>query len=232
MDVFNAVSLVTGILGVPASLYSLIQIHRERKRPIENGGASRQKYLGIQARLSELPNRVLLNFSMVNADKPGTLENLIFSFWSNFSKYNRKDIFFVNVNEFVYNPGGTLESTRLRLSYHRQRRAQILVIALGVLMLPFSLTGALAYDVFSGLKLVEWNHTFELIMLSLLDLLGIAVLIALLQRNWQNISEATAALGVAQNYAETLQRLEISVRVEFTQSRAKFELHHGAFALQ
>ena len=230
MDVFNAFSLVTGILGVPASLYSLIQIHRDRKKPVENGAASRQKYLDIQTPLAELPGRVLLTFSMDNTGKPGTLENLIFSFWSNFSKCNRKGIFFVDVNEFVYNPRGAIESTRLRLAYYRQRRIQTLIVALGVLMFPLGLTGALAYDVFSGPKLMEWNHIFELTMLALCDLFGIAILVALLKRNRQNVSEAMAALGVVRKYAETLQRLEISVRVEFTQSRAKFEMHRGAFA--
>src|SRR5262245_8165577 len=116
MDFVTGVGLITGILSVPSSIYVFFQIHQNRQKPLVDAKVAQQNYINVLEHLSELRDRVLIAFDRDNAEKEGTFEHLVFSFWNEFSKYNRTGMFFVRVEDFVYNPLGVIHNTRVRLS--------------------------------------------------------------------------------------------------------------------
>jgi hypothetical protein len=65
MDISSGFELIAAALGIPASIYALFQIYRDRQKPVEDADLAHQKYFEVQKRLSELPNRVLLTFSNI-----------------------------------------------------------------------------------------------------------------------------------------------------------------------
>jgi hypothetical protein len=229
MDVITAISLVTGILSIPASIYALIQIRRDGLKPIEDADLVQQKYLDVQKRLSKLPNRILLTFSKENANREGTLENLIFSFWKEFSNYNRDDIFRTNLNSFIYRPAGVLNSTRLRISFYKTQVWSKILFSVIIFVFPIGIVGNLLNLQFGAAEWPKWVSVTATIVMGIWLLVGVCACTYFLYRNHQIIREAIAALQVVKKYVGTLDRLEIIISEEFTQSKEKFDAYHGEF---
>jgi hypothetical protein len=229
MDAITVITLITSVLGIPASIYALVQIRRDRRKPVEDSGVAQQKYIDVLRRLSELPDRVLITFNKDNIEKEGTFEHLVFSFWNEFARYDRYDLSSTRVGDFIYNPIGILAATRLGLSYQKMRVIEIVTISLLVLALPLAGLANLIEWVFGGSKPPVWIVVPASIFGGAWLVFAIALCAIWLYRNSQKVKDAVSALNVAQKYVETLERLEISVREEFTQSRAKFQEYHGSF---
>jgi hypothetical protein len=77
MDFLSVLGAITGLIGIPSSIYAFIQIRRE----IESSASKREKTPDdVRTAITATGQRVLIEFEMRNADKVGTLENAVMRF--------------------------------------------------------------------------------------------------------------------------------------------------------
>ena len=119
---------------------------------------------------------------------------------------------------------------RVRLSYSRSIKIQIIAISLVLTMLPLAGIASFLGWIFGERSYWAVVTTVAICIVGILT--GIIGCSVSLYRNHQNVKESLAALRIVQAYIEALERLEIAVRTEFTQSKSKFDENHGSFRLK
>jgi hypothetical protein len=199
MDWLAIIGAITGILGVPASLYGLWIIKRDLT---EVPAGSERIAAEIHAALApQGRDRVLLEFQDENVEKSGTFEHAIFQFLSACPAEPHKKHF---AKDFVYNPVGVLRANEWEL----QRHAYNSVLAIG-LILALWIVAIVAFPI--GLALlvgVIWT----------LPLASVAYV------SREKAERHKKARDAARSYLDYLQKREIRIRSEFTQSKRMHEV--------